>query len=165
MKKIIVLLLFILLLCGCTKENNEVKNTVKKPVVKPEEVVTYKDLNNTPIGLYSLNGNTLTKLTTVNKRAVIEEDLGVFQVYPSNEDKISLNKSFGESYYDTFNNYKKDTNLKVGFNLKFHLSSTGEDVSYNILSPNDCMNRWEHFMNYLYDDYANRGKSLSSWRS
>lgn len=162
MKKLFLLLICVILISGCAKEEVNTKEKVKRPEVKPVEVTKYEDKNNTPIGLYSLNGNTLTKYTTVTKKAVIEEDLGVFQVYPSNEDKITLNKGFGESYYDTFNNYKKDTNLKVGFNLKFHLSSTGEDVSYNILSPNDCMNRWEHFMNYLYDDYANRGKGFYS---
>jgi len=51
--------------------------------------------------------------------------------------------------------------VHLGFNLKFHLSS-GEDVSYNIFYPSDCMNRWEYFMNYLYDDYANRGKGFYS---
>ena len=160
MKKVLFLLMLVICLCGCEKEEVKIEETTK-PDVQKEEVETYKDLNQTPIGIYSLNGNQLTRLTTITKKPVIEEDLGVFQIYPSNENTITLNKNFGESYYEQWQGYKKDTNLKVGFNLKFHLS-TGEDVSYNIYSPADCMNRWEHLMNYLYDDYQNRGKSFYS---
>lgn len=161
MKKLLLLIIPLLLICGCesTKTNNK---EVIKPEIKKEEVKEdYIDFNTTPIGIYSLNGNSLTKLTIINKKPVIEEDLGVFQIYFSNDNNISLDKSFADSYYELFNNYKKDINLKVGFNIKFHLV-TGEDVSYNILSPNDCMNRWEHLMNYLYDDYANKGKGFYS---
>ena len=161
MKKILLCGIMILFLCGCQKEEANLEVKTIKPEVQKEEVETYKDQNQTPIGIYSLNGNQLKKLTTITKKPVIEEDLGVFQIYPSNENTVTLNKNFGESYYKHWQEYKKDTNLKVGFNLKFHLS-TGEDVSYNILSPADCMNRWEHLMNYLYDDYANRGKGFYS---
>ncbi len=158
--KRLLLLLFIplLLICGCenTNKNVDIKNI--KPDIKKEEVKEdYIDSNNTPIGIYSLNGNSLTKLNTINKKPVVEEDLGIFQIYFSNDDSISLNKSFADSYFEKYNEYK----VKVGFNLKFHLI-TGEDVSYNILSPADCMNRWEHLMNYLYDDYANKGKGFYS---
>ncbi len=157
MRKIIILLIVVILICGCSKTEPNMEVKTIKP--KKEEVVPlYSDLNTTPIGLYQLNGNNLVKYTTINKTPVIEEDLGVFQVYPSNEDKIVLYKNFGEAYHDEWIKYN---NIKLGFNIKFHLN-TGEDVSYNILNPDDCMKRWEHLMNYLYDDYANIGKGFYS---
>ncbi len=162
MKKILLIIVLLLIVCGCSNTKSNVEEKVVKPNVQKEEVKQdYVDQNNTPIGIYQLNGNTLTKLTTITKKPVIEEDLGVFQVYPSNDNNISLNTSFGQSYYEHWQGYKKDTNLKVGFNLKFHIN-TGEDVSFNILKPDDCMIKWEHFMNYLYDDYVNQGKGFYS---
>lgn len=156
--KVILLLFLLFLVCGCEKEVVVEEKKEEKPSLSPEVVETYQDQNNTPIGIYQLNGNTLTKYTTITKKLVVEEDVGIFQVYPSNEDVVSLDKGFADSYYEKWMSYQP---LHLGFNLKFHLIS-GEDVSYNMLYPSDCMNRWEHFMNYLYDDYANKGKGFYS---
>ncbi|MBR3210996.1 MAG: hypothetical protein IKF71_03550 [Bacilli bacterium] len=163
MKRIIILLIIpLLLIWGCEKKETNQKIEEKKQTIETEEIKPdYEDKNQTPIGIYQLNGNTLNKLSTIHKTPVVEEDLGIFQIYPSQEENISLDSSFADSYFNHWQEYKKDTNLKVGFNLKFHLNK-GEDVSYNIFSPNDCMNRWEHLMNYLYDDYANKGKGFYS---
>lgn len=163
MKKLLPLLLcLIILLTGCESKNESPKKESKKVDPKKEEVTPlYKDLNDTPISIYQLNGNTLNQLTTLNKKLNVEEDVGIFQVYFSKEATISLDKSFAESYYEKFNEYHSKLPIKVGFNLKFHLNN-GEDVSYNMLYPSDCMNKWEWFMNYMYDDYANRGKGFYS---
>lgn len=158
MKKLLIPILILLLICGCTKETK--KEEVIKKEKKEEPVVveeTYKDLNNTPIGIYKLNGNTLTKLTSIDKHLNVEEDIGVFQIYPSNEDVINLNTNYGESFY---NEYIKYPNIKIGFNIKY-TTSAGE-TSYNILSPDNTFDHWEHLMNYLYDDYANRYSSFYS---
>ena len=56
--------------------------------------------------------------------------------------------------------YNTNNNLKIGFNIKF--STEDEDFSYNILNPSNCFEKWEYLLNYLYDDYANRGKSFYS---
>ena len=87
MKKIFLLLMCIfILLCGCDKKE-EPKNDVKEKEEIVEEVIeevdTYNDLNNTPIGIYSLQGNKLVKLTSFNTRLVIEKDINTFQLYPS----------------------------------------------------------------------------------
>ena len=158
MKKLLIPILIILLICGCTKETK--KEEVIKKEKKEEPVVveeTYKDLNNTPIGIYKLNGNTLTKLTSIDKHLNVEEDIGVFQIYPSNEDVINLNTNYGESFY---NEYIKYPNIKIGFNIKYETSNGV--TSYNILSPDNTFDHWEHLMNYLYDDYANRYSSFYS---
>ena len=162
-RRFLLLIVICILLSGCNKGKELKIKTIKPDQDIKEEIVTpiYQDNNDTPIGIYSLNGNTLTKLTNINKKLNIEEDIGIFQLYPSNEEIVYLDKNFGESYYEKWNYYKQDKNLKEGFNIKFHLS-TGENISYNMLYPSDCMNRWEHLMNYLYDDYLNRGKGFYS---
>ena len=69
MKKILILLLIPLLLTGCIKQNNITKENQPLPDNKKEEVIeTYKDDNNTPISIYELNGNTLTKQTKIIKK-------------------------------------------------------------------------------------------------
>lgn len=155
MKKYLLVIIICLLCIGCGKKEEVIK---EKEDIK-EEVVedSYKDLNNTPIGLYRLSGNKLVKVEKDIKKFKVEEDIGIYQVYFSNDKEIDLNKGFADSYYDLYNKY----NVKVGFNIKFKLKN-GEDISYNILNPSQTFDKWEYLMNYLYDDYANKGKSFYS---
>ena len=165
MKKIkyLWLILSIFLITGCT--NQEEKEPIKKEPIKEYKDVevsapTYTDNNTTPISFYRLQGNKLIKLTELTKKLNVEEDIGIFQVYPSNENEIVLNKSFSESFYDEWQKYNQNNNIKIGFNIKFSLAN--ENVSYNIFSPANTFDKWEYLMNYLYDDYANRGKGFYS---
>ena len=153
-KRIIFVLVIIVLCYGCINTKKEVK---KKKKVDVEYEEKYKDLNNTPISFYKINGNNLDKLTKINTKIVPFEDIGIFQVFPSNEDKVVLNKGFSLDFYDEWIKYN---NIKLGFNIKF--KDNDEEISYNILNPSNCMDKWEYVMNYLYDDYANRGKGFYS---
>ena len=163
MKKFIILLILpILFLCGCEKEKvTEVKK--EKKVIEKEigSEVKYTDLNNTPVAIYRLNGNSLIKLTEDEYTFSSLQDIGIFQIYPSNEERIDLNNSFGTSFYEEFKKYNTNNNLKIGFNIKYDLT-TGEHLSYNVLSPKNNFDHCEYLMNYLYDDYANSGKSFYS---
>ena len=88
-KKIIFILLFCLLCIGCEKKVNlNEKKGTKKVQEKITEEVKYKDLNNTPIGIYSLNGNKLIKIKDYNTKLEVEKDIGIFQIYPSNDDIV-----------------------------------------------------------------------------
>lgn len=159
MKKNIIILIIILILCsGCSKKE-EIKKKEKKKV-DVEYVEHYKDLNTTPIGFYSIDGNGLTKLTKINKTIVPFEDIGLFQVYPSNEERVMLSNGFGADFYNEWTKYNTNNNIKIGFNIKFKTDE--EEISYNIFNPSNCMDKWEYVMNYLYDDFANRGKSFYS---
>ena len=157
MKKLLLVLIVLLIVCGCTKKE-EVK---EKPKEEKKEIVekdTYKDENKTPIGIYKVQGNTLTKLTKINVTPVVEQDMGVFQIYPSNEDNLTIDKGFGLAFYDEWNKYN---NIKLGFNIKFSLAD-GRNISYNIFSPENTFDQWEYLMTYLYDDYNNFGKGFYS---
>ena len=155
-KYLLFIFIFLLIICGCSKKEEPKKQVAPK---KEKEIVeeVYKDLNNTPIGLYKLNGNKLTRVDKVIRPLEIEKEIDTFQVYFSNDKEITLNKSFADSYYDE---YIKYNNIKVGFNIKF--SNNDGDISYNILEPKQAFDKWEFLMNYLYDDYANKGKSFYS---
>lgn len=155
-RKLFILLLIIILVVGCSKRDN--KKVIKKE--KPKETITekYIDTNNTPISLYRLQGNNLTKLNKINVSASPEQEIGTFQIYPSNEDNITLSKAFGLSFYDEWSKYK---DIKIGFNIKFTINNN-ENISYNILSPENTFDKWEYILNYLYDDYANYGKTFYS---
>lgn len=156
-KKIIIVFIILILCSGCIKKEEKKK---EKKKVDVELVEKYEDLNNTPISFYSSNDSGLVKLTKINKRLVSMEDIGIFQIYPSNEDTISISNGFGNSFYNEWMKYNTNNNLKIGFNIKF--STLDEDFSYNIFNPSNCFEKWEYLLNYLYDDYANRGKSFYS---
>ncbi len=160
-KKYLILLIGILILTGCFKK--EIKKEVESP--KKEEIVestpTYQDNNNAPISFYKLKGNKLEKVSSLTGNFYSMDDVTLLQIYPSNEETITLNDTFSNSFYNTWNNYNINNNLKIGFSLEIPLKDN-TIIRYNILGPNQTMNYWEYFMAYLYDDYANRNKSFYS---
>lgn len=157
-KKIFIIFLIIILFCGCANTKKVEKKKKKKVEVIYEE--KYKDLNTTPISFYTINGNSLNKLTKINKSLVPMEDIGIFQIYPSNLDTVNLKTGFAYDFYDEWIKYNPNNNIKIGFNIKF--KTDDGDVSYNIFNPINCMDKWQYLLNYLYDDYANRGKGFYS---
>lgn len=151
MKRIICCLLCLILLTGC-----ESTKSISKKVVKEEKIEvkkTYKDDNNMPISFYENN----KKITT--KKVVFEvgRDLGIFQVFPSNEDSIDNWNHF----YDEWSKYDTNHNTKIGYNVSF-TTNDGKSISYNILSPTYSKEYDSYMMPFLYDDYNNRGKSWYS---
>ncbi|MBQ6135610.1 MAG: hypothetical protein IJI60_04780 [Bacilli bacterium] len=161
MKKRYWILFFIFfLLCGCMKgEKLENRKEIPSEDII-ENVPQYQDNNQTPISFYRLKGDKLEKISSITGDFHALDDIGFLQIYPSSEDTIILNTSFASSFYDSWQSYSQ-SNLKIGFSLKLSVPEKGE-FSYNILNPNQTMDHWEYFMAYLYDDYANRGKSFYS---
>ena len=158
MKKVLtIILIALIIITGCGKKEKEVKEIKHEKETKEVVENTYKDMNNTPIGIYKLEGNKLIRLDNITKELKVEEDIDTFQIYFSNNKEINLNKSFSDSYYEEYNKYK----VKVGFNISFKLKN-GMDITYNILTPNNTFDKWEYLMTYLYDDFANKGKSFYS---
>jgi hypothetical protein len=106
-----------------------------------------------PISFYENN----KKITT--KKVVFEvgRDLGIFQVFPSNEDSIDNWNHF----YDEWSKYDTNHNTKIGYNVSF-TTHDGKSISYNILNPTYPKEYDSYMMPFLYDDYNNRGKSWYS---
>lgn len=163
MKKIMFLVLSLtILLCGCEKVNKrEKKEKVSQQKEIVETIPEYQDLNHTPIAFYQLKGNTLEKVTSITGNFNSMDVLGLLQVYPSNEQTISLTHNFGTSFYNTWQNYNSLNHLKIGFFLNIPIQGK-DSIPYTILYPSQTMDHWEYFMVYLYDDYTNRGKSFYS---
>ena len=163
MKKIFILILItsiFLISCKSTKKEEAIKIKVPLEEEKEEIVDTYNDQNNTPICFYELNYNKLKKLTTISKTLSNLEDIGLFQIFPSCEDEIILEKGFAESFKEEWDKYNKGT-LKMGYNLTFNTKEENT-ISFNILSPANTMDKYEYIMAYLYDDYVNIGKGYYS---
>ena len=171
-RKILISLFVLLLFSGCLK-NNDIKvinnnddNNKKNEVIdnSKDKVVENKYINgnNTPISFYTINGNKLNKLSSINTNLTPLEDIGVFAIYPSNEDVVNINSGFGQAFYDEWIKYNTNNNLKIGYNIKFSLND-GRDVSFNVLDPASAIGEYnEYMLTYLYDAYKNRNSSFFS---
>ena len=159
MKKIIILFILTLFIIGCNSKNKEVKKT-KKETRKQKIVDTYKDLNNTKIGIYQEKQNKIELVTEYKTNIESGIDIGVFQIYPSNDKEVILENGFGNSFYNKWvsnNNYK---NLKIGFNLKYTLDDNTQ-INHTILNPSTTITN-KYIFTYLYDDYKNRNLGFYS---
>ena len=103
----------------------------------------------------------MAKISNLSESYNALDDIGVFQIYPSKEEVITLNSSFASDFYDEYIKYRERINIKIGFSIDF-LLDTGEEISYLILTPQNTMDHWEYLMGYLYDDYINQGKGFYS---
>ncbi len=158
--KIFFFIIIVLFVSGCGKVESN-KGVKKEKEIKEEEVSpTYQDMNDTPISFYELKGNTLTKVNEIKGNFNSMDDILFLQVYPSNLDTVNLNSDFSNSFYEEYMKYQQKNPIKIGFHITYTVN--GEEISYNILTPSNTMDHWEQFMAYLYDDYANHGKSFYS---
>ena len=156
MKKCLVLIICLLLVTGCSTKKVEKK--VKKVKEKPIEVKeVYKDENNMPISFYDNN----KKITTKKIAFKVGQDLGIFQVFPSNLDELKLSDSYGNSFYSEWIKYNQNKKIKIGYNISYSLND-GKNISHTILNPSNTMDYEGYLAVFLYDDYSNRGKSWYS---
>ena len=159
---LIILIIIIIFICGCKKEEKITGQQETKKIENVIEPITkYQDDNETPISFYKLKGKKLEKVNSIIGNFNALDDIDLLQIYPSNEDIITLDKDFASSFFEIWERYYSKANIKIGFSLKFY-TSLNEEILYNILSPNQTMDKWEYFMVYLYDDYINKGKSFYS---
>ena len=160
MKKILIIFAcFILCACG-SKKKNEIKKDNKNNIEKIEKKDVYKDDNNTVVGLYLEKGRTLEFVTDYSTDIVTGKDIGVYQIYFSNDNTINLDSKFGEEYYNKFISIDNHENIKVGFNIKYSLSN-GENINQTITNPSNTIQNG-YILTYLYDDYKNRYSNFYS---
>ena len=158
----IVLLTLLVLVTGCNK-NNSKKEEVKEEPIKEEEPPVepkeeYKDLNEAKIGLYSYNNGVLELIDRYETNIQSRVDIGVFLVFPENDQEVVLNDYFANDFYNRWMSIPNHENLKIGFNLKYKRLD-GTEINYNLL---DYDSKTSEIYNYLYDDYANRNRSWYS---
>lgn len=159
MKRVLIICLC-LLLCACSNKKNNVKvksDNGKKDVEEVKE--TYQDNNNAVVGLYKERGNKLELVTDYSTDISSSKDIDVYQIYFSNESTINLDSKFGEDYYNKLNSLD-NSNIKVGFNIKYSLNN-GEVINQTVLRPSDTIQN-EYIFLYLYDDYKNRNSNFYS---
>lgn len=158
MKRVVIIVLLLLVLCGCNSKQNTNKSTKNNnnETKKEEKVNNYKDENNTIVGLYFEKGRKLELVKDYSTDIISEKDIGVYQVYFSNDEVIHLDANFGESYYNLY----KDLGIKVGFNIKYSLSN-GESINHTITNPGNTIIN-DYILTYLYDDYKNRNSNFYS---
>ncbi len=148
MKKYICLFIILFGLVGCSKNIEFEKETVITRLdYIGDEPTIYYDKNNTPISFYKNK----KKLDYIKTNIQVGKDIGLYNVYPSNDNNISYNY-FGQAFNDSFKEYNKDNNLRIGYNLKYSTTDRG-DVSHTILSVNDTFDYEGYILIFLYDDY------------
>ena len=161
MKKLLVVILILIIVTGChSKTTNRVTNNKKeKDVVEKDD---YVDDNIMPISFYKDNGSKLIKLDAYQQSFNNGEDIGIFQVFPSNDKEISYD-SFPMDFNNKWREIDKKGDYRIGFNLKYSLNS-GRTISHNILYPKDTMrdDYYNYIIPYLYDDYAHINDSWYS---
>ena len=157
MKKITILLLIVsIFLVGCNKNTTKKKAKSKPKVVND---IKYKDDNNMPIGIYQDNNSNLIKLNSYSNSFVRGTDIGVFQIFPSNDSNIKYNSKFGDFFYEKWVSFNKKN--KIGFSIKFS-TTDGNKIEYIILNPKEAMRHANYLEIYLYDDYYHRNDSWYS---
>ena len=165
--KIYLLLIVILLTCGCSlfkeEENVELKEIGgENSRVVIDETPSYVDDNQIKVGFYNKNGYTLSLAHDYSGPITIKKDITTFQVIFSNEEQVQFsNVKFGEYYYNTFNELNPEKKYKVGFNLSYDLVD-GTHIFQNIFNPSTTQTNYDYIEVYLYDSYKHRNDSFYS---
>ena len=139
MKNKILILIIILILTGCTKEEVIVDN--KENIIEVEE---YIDDNPITIGIYENDINLIKeyKLAKQSRNEV------VFSFYYTNQSNLG-NRNQKENWHKFFNEYSNINNYKIGFNFSFYVGQT--KIEKTILKP-ETFAFEPYFYIYLYDD-------------
>ena len=141
MKIKVLVLIMLLLITGCKKE--EQKEIIEE---KQEEVIEQKYVDDNPItiGIYE-NDINLIKEYKLNK---VSNNEVIFSFYYTNIENLG-NRRQKENWYKYFNEYQNISNYKIGFNFSFYVGDT--KVEKTILRP-DTYAFNPYFYIYIYDD-------------
>ena len=146
MKKICALLTCLIILSGCSKKEEKVKEIEK--IEEPEiieDASSYIDNNPVKIAFYKDNKILKEESTTVSPMT----DIGVFSVLFTNDEEVS-----GNNYKVLFNNfldkYENKENYKIGYYVKFYV----KDKLYEktIVDTTSTFALAPYIYVYLYDD-------------
>lgn len=159
MKKIVLLCISILFLCGCDLieriEQVPVENMIfdKGEDDKPR----YKDENPVKLSLYADNAfGVLGKAETdFHQKWIKKKDIVVFNILLTDEDDIT-----GDYFQDIWKKYADNytTSYKVGWYVSFELTD-GTKFEKVVNSPKDVEDFYDYLEIYLYDS-ANVAKDV-----
>ena len=148
MKKLLLVLIMIFLV-GCGKEETIVVDEPKTPIEEVEEE-KYVDDNPIKVGIYK-NG---VLLTEYNKKFKNQTDIAIFNIVFTNDEKLPQGslKNIWKKYYDEYENID---DYKIGFEIKVDIN--GEEQENIMLDPSNQHKIYPYLYAYLYDDIHNSG--------
>jgi hypothetical protein len=143
MKKLFILMVFAIVLCGCEDEKQVIKN---ENIIKPiEEKEKYVDLNPVKLGFYDDSWNLINSYDLKwNKKT----DIAWPWVFPTIEETISKENS--KVLWQRYWNDYIGKGYKYGYEIKYSLTS-GEEVNVTILKPSDNEQTFKYVELYIYD--------------
>lgn len=154
MKKIFLLILMILLV-GCAKEDKEeierISNLVNNPEPTVEPTPSYVDTNPITVGLYK----DYSLVHEYNTKFKNQTDIAIFNVVFTNEEKITKEGSFKNTWKKYYDNYTDISEYKIGFEISFDVN--GEHKETMMLDPKNQYALDPYLYPYLYDDIHNSG--------
>ncbi len=132
------------MVCGCAKKEEEVVIPNQEPVEDIEPVDTYEDDNPITVGLY-MDGKLLTEYNT---KIIDGVDIGVFDIYFTNESDVG-NNSTKYNFNRFYSNYQDIDDYKIGFYISFDAIDGKKETT--VLGPQNMYDLY-YIYNYLYDD-------------
>ncbi|MBQ9072109.1 MAG: hypothetical protein IJY25_03020 [Bacilli bacterium] len=144
MKKKIFIIMILLLLTGCSQQDN-IDNNISEQIEKVEEVKNeYVDDNPITIGIYEKDINLVKEIELIKEsgREII------LSFYYTNKENLENNKQ-KENWYKYFSEYNNIDDYKIGFNFSFYVGET--KIEKTILKP-ETFAFGPYFYIYIYDD-------------
>lgn len=140
MKIKILILIMLLLITGCRKEEQ------KEIIEEVEEVIEEKYVDDNPItiGIYE-NDINLIKEYKLNK---VSNNEVIFSFYYTNQENLG-NRRQKENWHKYFNEYQNINDYKIGFHFSFYVGE--EKIEKTILKPETYAFN-PYFYIYIYDD-------------
>ncbi len=155
MKKIFLVIIMILLV-GCAKEDKEEIERIEKlindpPTITPEPTPSYVDTNPITVGLYK----DYKLVHEYNKKFTNQSDIAIFNVLFTNEETVTKNGSFKNTWKNYFDKYEDINDYKIGFEIDVDIN--GERQENILLDPKNQHKIYPYLYAYLYDDIHNSG--------
>ncbi len=155
MKKIF-LLIIILFTVGChqmTDEEKRIEQAINNPPTNTPEPteVPYIDTNPIKIGIYK----DYKLVHEYNKKFKSQSDIAIFNILFTNEEKVTKNGNFKNTWKKYYDQYEDIKDYKIGFELSVDIN--GETQTNLLLNPKNQHKIYPYLYAYTYDDIHNSG--------
>lgn len=154
MKKILIIISLLLIL-GCTKTNEKIKEEIKEEKPIKIEEPKYVDDNPIKVGIYKNN----KLITNYQTQFINGKDIGVFDIFFTNLETVD-NNSTKINYKKYYNEYENIKNYKTGFYITFEVD--GKKYEETILDSTKTHAMTPYLFVYLYDDVNQPDNSFYS---